>query len=83
VVIPLGAQGTSIMIPSQSIIPTTRDKKVAIVRDGKAVLQTVKTGDRTEDRVQILEGLQLGDTVLTTGIMQVKQGMPVKIRKIV
>lgn len=83
VLIPFGSGSTSIMIPSQSIIPTTRDKKVALIRDGKAVLQTVKTGDRTEDRIQILDGLQLGDTILTTGLMQVKPGMEVKVRKVV
>jgi membrane fusion protein (multidrug efflux system) len=82
VVVPFGAQGQSILIPSQSIIPTTRDKKVALLRNGKAVLQTVQTGDRTEDRVQITQGLQIGDTVLTTALMQVKAGMEVKVKKV-
>ena len=82
VFIPFGSAGMSLLIPSQSIIPTTRDKKVAVLRQGKVEMQTVKTGDRTEDQVQILEGLQAGDTVLTTGLMQVKSGMEVKIRKI-
>lgn len=82
VLIPFSAQTKSILIPSQAVIPTTRDKKVALVRNGKALLQTVKTGDRTETRVQITEGLKAGDTILTTGIMQVKPGMDVKIRKL-
>ncbi len=80
VVIPFGNDASSILIPSQSIIPTTRDKKVALLRGGKAVLQTVRTGDRTEDRVVILEGLKHGDTILTTGLMQVKPGMEVKVK---
>jgi membrane fusion protein, multidrug efflux system len=82
VVVPFGVQGASILIPTQSIIPTTRDKKVAIVRNGKAVMQTVVTGDRTQDRVQILQGLQMGDTILTTALMQVKAGMDVKVKKV-
>ncbi len=81
VVVPFGAQGESILVPSQSIIPTTRERKVVVVRNGKAVLQTVQTGDRTQDRVQITRGLQMGDTVLTTALMQVKQGMDVKVKK--
>jgi len=72
----------AITIPSQSIIPTTRDKKVAVVRDGKAELVTVVTGERLVSKVEIRSGLHAGDTVLTTGIMQVKQGMPVKISKL-
>ncbi len=82
VVIPFGAKGESILIPSQSVIPTTRDKKVVVLRSGKAALITVQTGDRTQDRVQITQGLQMGDTVLTTALMQVKQGMDVKVKKV-
>ena len=80
VLIAFGQASNTILIPSQSIIPTTRDKKVALLRGGKAVMQVVKTGERTEDRVQIIQGLQMGDTVLTTALMQVKQGMEIKAR---
>lgn len=72
----------AIMIPSQSIIPTTRDKKVAVLRDGKAELQTVVTGQRLAEAVEIVQGLKPGDTVLTTGIMQVKPGVEVKVTRI-
>lgn len=83
VVIAFGGEDESILIPSQSIIPTTRDKKVVVLRNGKATMQTVQTGDRTKDRVQITQGLQPGDTVLTTALMQVKQGMDVKVKKVI
>jgi len=82
VIVPFKAETSSILIPSQSIIPTTRDKKVAVLRQGAASLQTVRTGDRTEDRIQILDGLQPGDTILMTGLMQVRPGMEVKVRKV-
>ncbi|WP_162902798.1 efflux RND transporter periplasmic adaptor subunit [Taibaiella koreensis] len=72
----------AIMVPSQSIIPTTRDKKVAVLRGGKAELVTVTTGMREVEDVEILHGLTPGDTVLTTGIMQVKPGVEVKVTKI-
>lgn len=78
----LGRSTNAIMVPSQSIIPTTRDKKVAVVRNGKAELVTVSTGQRLVEDVEILHGLQPGDTVLTTGIMQVKPGTEVKVTKI-
>lgn len=83
VIIPFGSAQSAILIPSQAIIPTTRDKKVARLRGGKAELITVQTGDRTADRIEILNGLQQGDTVLTTGLMQVKPGMAVKVRAVV
>lgn len=80
--VPFRNDKTALMVPSQSIIPTTRDKQVAVVVDGKAKMQTVVIGTRTSDQVEVLSGLSEGDTILTTGIMQVKQGMPVKVTKV-
>ncbi len=73
----------AITIPSQSIIPTSRDKKVAVLKNGKAQLITVTTGVRLVETVEIINGLNVGDTVLTTGIMQVKPDMDVSISKMV
>jgi membrane fusion protein (multidrug efflux system) len=39
----------------------------------------VKTGIRTSSAVQITTGLSEGDTVLTTGILQLRPGMPVNV----
>ena len=79
---PLSENTQAIVIPSQCIIPTTKDRQVAIVKGGKAELVTVTTGMRMVSDVEILHGLQPGDTVMTTGIMQVKPGMEVKITKV-
>ncbi|NLR79351.1 efflux RND transporter periplasmic adaptor subunit [Chitinophaga eiseniae] len=72
----------AMMIPSQAVIPGTRDKKVIVADSGKAKFVTVETGLRTESSVQITNGLQAGDTVITTGILQLKPGMPLKYNKI-
>ena len=82
VLVPFDAKESSILIPSQAVIPTTRDKKVAVVRNGKAELATVKLGARTSDKVEVVSGLQAGDTVITTGLMQVKPGTEVTITKL-
>ncbi len=80
VIIPLENNKSALMIPSQAIIPTDRDKEVAVIKSGKAKLVTVKTGTRTNDAVEIIQGLSAGDTIITTGIMQVKQGLEVKVK---
>ncbi|MCD6012232.1 MAG: efflux transporter, family, subunit [Flavipsychrobacter sp.] len=79
VVIPLNTNQNALLIPPQSVIPTDRDKKVAVVNGGKAKLVTVTIGTRTNDKVEVLKGLKEGDTVLTTGMMQVKDDMKVKV----
>lgn len=68
-----------IMVPTQSIIPALKSQKVFVTKDGKAFSKTVETGIRTDAAIQITKGLEIGDTVITTGIMQLRQGLPVKI----
>ena len=68
----------AIMIPSQAVIPGSRDKKVIVSENGQTKFVTVETGLRTEQEVQITSGLQPGDTILISGMMQAKPGMPVK-----
>lgn len=82
VIIPFNANNNALLIPSQAVIPTTREKKAAVLRNGKANLVTIVLGTRTSDKIEIVSGLQAGDTVLTTGIMQVKQDMDVKVSKL-
>jgi membrane fusion protein, multidrug efflux system len=72
----------AIMIPTQSVIPGTRDKKVAIADSGRAKFVIVETGIRDADNVQITNGLRVGDTVITSGILQLKQGVPLKYNKV-
>jgi membrane fusion protein (multidrug efflux system) len=72
----------ALMIPSQAVIPGTRDKKVIIAEAGKAKYVVVETGLRDADNVQITSGLSTGDTVITSGMMQLKPGMTLKYNKI-
>jgi membrane fusion protein (multidrug efflux system) len=72
----------ALMVPAECIIPELKEQAVFIVRGGKAVRQVVETGSRTEDRVEILGGLASGDTVLTTGLMDVREGDRVVVQKL-
>ena len=54
-------------------------KKVFISSNGKAKEVMVETGTRTEKSVLISSGLSVGDTVLTTGIMSLKNDAPVQV----
>ncbi|MDR3250899.1 MAG: efflux transporter periplasmic adaptor subunit, partial [Tannerella sp.] len=72
----------ALAVPSEAIIPEMGKNIVYLYKDGEARQAEVTTGMRTEDRVQILEGLNLGDTVITTGVMQLRTGMKVTIDNI-
>jgi len=69
----------ALQIPSQSIIPESGKEKVFLIKNGLAEPVIIKTGMRTQAYVEILEGLNPGDTLVVSGIMQLKKGSPVQI----
>ncbi len=70
------------MIPTQALIPEMDKKKVYVLKQGKATPMEVSTGTRTESRIHITEGLHLGDTVITSGILQIRPGANVKVTEV-
>ncbi|MCJ0741427.1 efflux RND transporter periplasmic adaptor subunit [Pedobacter montanisoli] len=70
----------AILIPTEAIIPILDGKMVYTVKDGKAQKVNVEAGTRTATSILIQSGLNVGDTVLTTGAMAVKQGSSVKVK---
>jgi membrane fusion protein, multidrug efflux system len=64
----------ALLIPSESIIPELNANVVYKIENGKAKRQVVEVGIRTESSVQVTRGISEGDTVLTTGLLQVEEG---------
>lgn len=75
-------QQYGIMIPTQAVIPQTRGKTVIVAREGRAVMQPVYTGVRTADRVEVLSGIEEGDTVVIKGMMFVKPQMQLTFTRV-
>jgi membrane fusion protein, multidrug efflux system len=67
----------AVSIPTEALIPEMEGEKVFIYNAGKASGVKVKTGLRTESRIQITDGLHFGDTLITTGILQLRENLPV------
>jgi len=76
----VGNQQNAIMVPTQAVIPSTRNQKLIIVRQGKAVMQNVNTGYRDSAKVEIKTGVQAGDTVVTSGLLTIKEGMSLNVK---
>jgi membrane fusion protein (multidrug efflux system) len=72
----------AILIPTQAILPQARGKKVILYKSGTAFFADVKTGSRTPDKVQIIEGLSAGDSVVTTGLLSIRPETPLSYGKI-
>jgi membrane fusion protein (multidrug efflux system) len=78
----LGRTDRALLIPTQAIIPTARDKQVIVLRGDTAIFRTVETGIRDSAYVQINRGLKKGDTVITTGLMAIRPSTKLKIGKL-
>lgn len=72
----------AIAIPSEAIVPEMGKNKVFVYRSGVADPVDVVIGIRTEAEVQIVQGLVAGDTILISGTLQLRKGMPVEIQAI-
>lgn len=80
VALPLDHIKDALLVPTEALIPIQNGKKVFISENGKAKEIVVQTGSRTEKEILVLTGLKAGDTVLTSGVMTLKNGSPVKVK---
>jgi len=79
VALPLDHIKDALLVPTEALIPIQNGKKIFISENGKAKEIVVQTGSRTEKEILVLTGLKAGDTVLTSGVMTLKNGAPVKV----
>lgn len=78
----LNTLNDALMVPSESIIPELNSHKLFTYKNGLVNQKAVNIGLRTDKAVQITQGINPGDTVITTGILQISQGLPVHITNI-
>ncbi|TAE29549.1 MAG: efflux RND transporter periplasmic adaptor subunit [Candidatus Kapaibacterium sp.] len=69
----------ALMIPSEALIPEIKGQRVFVAKNKVATPVDVETGIRTERKLQIVSGIQEGDTVITTGLLQIKGGANVNV----
>ncbi len=60
-----------VLVPAEAILSESAGQKLYIYRKGKPEPVIVETGTRTNDRVEIIKGVNPGDSVITTGMMQI------------
>ena len=51
-------------------------------KSGKAEPVDIITGIRTASEVQVIRGLHMGDTIITSGTLQLRTGLAVKLDNI-
>jgi membrane fusion protein (multidrug efflux system) len=70
----------AILIPQAAVINGQKGKLVYIVEEsGKAEARPIETGEWREDQFLVAAGLKPGERVITSGVLRIQPGMPVKI----
>jgi RND family efflux transporter MFP subunit len=58
------ADRTAVMVPAAAVVTFAGLEKVFVVKEGKALEKRIRTGRRSGDRVEILEGVAAGEPVV-------------------
>jgi RND family efflux transporter MFP subunit len=72
---------TALCIPRQALQGSSKDASVYVVDNGKAVLKNIVVGNQNGEYLEIISGLAENEEVVTTGQVNISDGMPVLIAK--
>ncbi len=70
----------SLLVPAESVVPVLKGKQVYVVRNGIADTTGIRTGVRTARSIEVLDGLNPGDSIVTSGLLQLRPGSPVRVK---
>jgi membrane fusion protein, multidrug efflux system len=70
----LHSSSNALMVSSQALIPTSQGYNVFVVKNNQVQLAPVEVGQRGPHVVEILKGLNNGDTVVTSNLLRLSAG---------
>ncbi|HOS47454.1 MAG TPA: efflux RND transporter periplasmic adaptor subunit [Bacteroidia bacterium] len=82
VTIKLATTKDALMVPSIAIVPILKGHQVFVAHDGVATATKVKLGVRNDTTIQVIEGVNPDDTIVTVGVMGVRDGTPLKFTSV-
>jgi membrane fusion protein (multidrug efflux system) len=74
VTVRLSENKDALVIPTQAIVPSETNKSVIVARNGKAHFVQIITGIRQATNIEVTNGIQQGDTIITSGVLFLKEG---------
>lgn len=75
-----GKGRNSVIVPANCIIPDDRFNIVILVKNGKANFVNVQTGLRESGTVEILKGINVGDSIVVYGVLFARPNSKLKVR---
>ncbi len=78
--LPLDIIKDAIVVPTEAVIPVQNGKKVFVSSNGQAKEVMIETATRTDASILVLSGLKPGDTIITSGVMSLKNETRVTVK---
>lgn len=75
----LGARSGVRLVPASALVSGAGSQAVFTISDGRATRRSVQTGLTSEGRVEVLSGLEPGDTIVITGSNTLRDGAQVRV----
>ncbi len=75
----LGTKTDAVVIPEEAILASGGSQFVYLIREGKAVRSRVRTGQRINGGVEIVEGVRADETLAVGGLQQLRDGAQVRV----
>jgi RND family efflux transporter MFP subunit len=69
-----------IWVPAEAVRTVGQIERVFVVVDGKVLLRIVRTGAHDGERVQIVSGLDAGETVVVSPPAGLRDGQPIRVQ---
>lgn len=69
----------ALMAPAEALLSEASGQKAFVYKNGVAQMRDLEIGARTDKKVQVLRGLRVGDTLIVSGILQIRQDVAVKL----
>jgi RND family efflux transporter MFP subunit len=74
----VGRKSDAVLVPLAAVTGAAGQQTAWVVRNGRAERRDVRTGAPAEGRVEILEGVEPGDSVVVAGLAQLRDGVAVR-----
>jgi membrane fusion protein (multidrug efflux system) len=71
-----------ITVPTNAIIPTANSNQVIVIRNQKPEFRDIETGIRNAEVVEVINGINSGDSVVISGVLFVRPNSVLKVRSI-
>lgn len=78
----LAERPDALVIPEEAVMPVGERLLVNLVVGGKVELREVTLGKRLNGKVEVVSGLQGGETLISAGWQKVRAGSPVRIKAV-